>query len=341
MRNVLVIRPGAMGDVCLTIPVVRALESCCRISWLIFEHYAPLVRATGLSGCSLLPMNPQRSRPTLNGPILSQMRRTNFDVLMDLCHWPETIDLVAQLQDVPLRGTVHDPEQDRRLGINPRLCDLYAPFNRLVGAQRADHQVIKWRRLFAATLDLELELEQPVKRCVTGGPLRVFVQPHAGKASKIWPVRRYAAVLTWLHERRPIEVVINAGNRQEWPRAVRLWASLRWRRVPAVILLKDRSYRRLVEALASVHLALGNDSGPMHLASILGVPSVVVYGPFAPQEFSPIWYSEAAAPPAGSSAAAVSEAAVRAALDEVLRKHVQDLPRQRPARADRQAELAR
>lgn len=57
-------------------------------------------------------------------------------------------------------------------------------------------------------------------------------------------------------------------------------------------------YPRLCAGLAGASIAMGNDSGGMHLAALLGIPSVVVFG-----STSPIWTA-----PAGSRVATVTAA---------------------------------
>jgi len=79
-------------------------------------------------------------------------------------------------------------------------------------------------------------------------------------------------------------------------------------KVPAVILNGKTSLETLIGLIAESALMLGNDSGPIHLASALGIPSVAVfgatdyvvatpYGPLGravhvPVECSPCWLRE-------------------------------------------------
>lgn len=47
-------------------------------------------------------------------------------------------------------------------------------------------------------------------------------------------------------------------------------------------------FRQFLAVLARCHLVLCNDSGPMHLATALGVPVVAVFGPMQPAWFGPM-----------------------------------------------------
>ena len=171
---------------------------------------------------------------------------------------------------------------------------MYSPFNARVPVSHLPHQLDKWRQVVATALQLDLD-EWPLPPILDpgNGPLRLFLQPHAGCLAKVWPARHFVEALAWLARRRLIEVLINSGNRQEWSRTLALTARLMLRGVSVRVVVKDRSFRRLMTALRGCHLALGNDSGPMHLASLLGVPTIILFGPYAPEEFGPQWRSQA------------------------------------------------
>ena len=52
--------------------------------------------------------------------------------------------------------------------------------------------------------------------------------------------------------------------------------------------LEDQSPAMLKGVLSHVHLFVGNDAGPTHLASLMGVPTVALFGPSDPVRWSPI-----------------------------------------------------
>jgi len=324
--KILVIRPGAMGDVCLALPLVRALAVEHDVSWLIRRHYVPLVECFPDVGATLIPTD-------LDTSIVPRLRHERFDVLIDLSHWPEVTRLVNELREVPIRAITFDPDQDERLGVNRARIDLYAPYNHRIPIDAGSHQVERWARLLSS-----LPLTQYSQGCLAvgqdsdpvisydrigilshGKTTKIFIHPHAGKPSKLWPIHRYVSVLTNIARRHPLECWINSGNRPEWLRAIHLWARLRLHGVRAHILPRDRTYRRLVATLPTMHLALGSDSGPMHFAALLGVPTVVLFGPYPASEFRPPWRSRPVNPAyPGAEAHTIRTADVQQALDETL-----------------------
>lgn len=307
--RVLLLRPGALGDVCMALPVAAGLTRHADVTWLLRPAYIPVLRLFPSVKVNAVPFLDQRGGA--EEALVHDLTRRGFDAVLDLCHWPETSRLVGRLEQIPTRAIAFDPDQDRRLGVRLPCAELYRPFNVRVPVADAPHQADKWSRLVACALGLELE-EWPLPPApdASGDPLRVFLQPHASRPAKVWPGRCFADALAWLARRRPVEVLLNSGNRQEWPRAVALAARLLCRGVPVRVIVKDRSYRRLAGAIRRCHVAVGNDSGPMHLASLLGVPTVALFGPYSPEEFAPRWRSTAVR--------ARGETTAEVALEDVL-----------------------
>jgi heptosyltransferase-2 len=103
----------------------------------------------------------------------------------------------------------------------------------------------------------------------------VGVNPGAFYGSaKRWPVARYAAVLDRLIDERQVSVAIFGS-----PNEVKIAESIRaaMRRQPA-ILSGRTELSELIAMIACCDLFLTNDSGPMHLAAALRVPTLAIFG---------------------------------------------------------------
>ncbi len=91
--------------------------------------------------------------------------------------------------------------------------------------------------------------------------------PH--RPEKRWPAEHFGALAAQL----PLPVVI-LGTGGEAPLAATIQAL-----APAAVDLTGRtSLRELAMVVARSSLAVGNDTGPMHLAAAFEVPSLVLFG---------------------------------------------------------------
>lgn len=340
MRNrlkLLVARIGAFGDVCMLAPLVRGLAREHDVHWLIRDAYAPVIRGFPEIDCRLIGCSPGPDpRQPLPPELVATLRRERYDCLIDCSHWACVGWLAGELADVPIRATTDDPAQDALLAVDRGPLGT-TTFNRLVPVAAGEHQVLKWQRLFrdACGLDAGPTWPLPERRPLpatglTGKTtsLTVFLQADAGKPEKIWPTSRFARVLADLARQRPVHCVIN-GVRRRHVRSLRwlLWAS----RVRLSVSPFDPSFATLRDALSQCNLAIGCDSGPMHYAALLGVPTLIIYGRYPAAEFAPRWRSVAVEPPAGNDVDAVSTEAVTTALGALLARLSQ--PASSPERA--------
>jgi ADP-heptose:LPS heptosyltransferase len=100
--------------------------------------------------------------------------------------------------------------------------------------------------------------------------------PGSGHRAKNWPPERFAEIAQELARDgyQPVQVLGQA----ELERAVRL---------PVIAALCPQDPAELTDILTKMRFVLGNDSGPLHLAAWLGVPSVVLFGPSDARRWGP------------------------------------------------------
>ncbi len=145
----------------------------------------------------------------------------------------------------------------------------------------AEHEVVRWCRLLReagvpadpADLDLAVPDVDPVAR----GSL--LVHPGSAAASRRWPVERWAQVVRGL----PGRVLVTAGpGEQERAAAVAAAAGL-----PADAVVTGLDLLGLTALVAASRLLLASDTGVAHLATAVGTPSVVLFGPVPPSRWGP------------------------------------------------------
>jgi len=102
-------------------------------------------------------------------------------------------------------------------------------------------------------------------------------------SAKRWPPRRYAEAASLFQQKWGAEILI-IGSSQEKPLADAISQGLE--KQPCVLTGKT-SLRQLAAVLSLADVCVTNDSGPMHMANALGVPTVAVFGPTDPAATRP------------------------------------------------------
>ncbi len=113
-----------------------------------------------------------------------------------------------------------------------------------------------------------------------------YICIHAGatKDYKLWPAANYARIADWLMSKGYQVVFIGAGSSD---RSI----------IKNISLQGTKAYENLCDLLTLGQLIalfsessfyLGNDSGPMHLATACGVPVIALFGPTDEQRWGPL-----------------------------------------------------
>jgi heptosyltransferase-3 len=262
--STLAIHPGALGDVLLAVPALRALKT---------EHPAePLVLG---------------AQPRV-GALLAALRIVDQAVPFDALRLDTLFveDGAVTPSDALRRGQrvicwfgARDPVFTRRLrALLP---------GAIVASASGDGADPVWRHLLAtvdavpegspAPCDPLPEARQAGRDALVRAGWRtgtrlVVAHPGAGGRGKRWSVEGFAQVLAPLCARPDLTVVLHEG-----PADADAAAALSARLGGDARLLRGLSLVELAGALAQAAAYLGNDSGVSHLAAAVGVPSVILF----------------------------------------------------------------
>jgi len=99
----------------------------------------------------------------------------------------------------------------------------------------------------------------------------VVIHPASVMVTKRWPADRFAMLAEWLAQ-RSLRVVLTCGPGED-----ALVAEIQ-KMAPGVIALPGLSIPELAELIRQARCYVGNDSGPMHLATAVGTPTVAIWG---------------------------------------------------------------
>ena len=151
-----------------------------------------------------------------------------------------------------------------------------------------EHEVTRWCRLLEESgvpadprrLDLPAPPGDPPHPAARGATV---IHPGAASPARRWPLERFAAVART--ERSRGRTVIVTGSAGERPLAgeVARQAEL----PPGDVLAGATDLLELARLVAAAGRIVCGDTGVAHLATALGVPSVVLFGPTSPAEWGP------------------------------------------------------
>ena len=114
-------------------------------------------------------------------------------------------------------------------------------------------------------------------------PGRVVIAPGSGSAAKNWPVAHFVELATRLTDAGR-EVIFVTGEVE-----ANTWSAQALHTLAAAApVRRPRSLLDLHDLLASATTFIGNDSGPTHLAAMLGVATLALFGPTDPRVWHPI-----------------------------------------------------
>ncbi len=111
----------------------------------------------------------------------------------------------------------------------------------------------------------------------------VVVHPGSGSREKCWPVERFVKVIERLkRNRKEVRVLLGEVELERFDDGeIKSLESAATVRRPA-------TYLELFNELRTASLLIGNDSGPSHLAGIMGLPTVALFGPTDPGVWRPM-----------------------------------------------------
>ncbi len=256
--KILVIKHGALGDIVLAFPAfaaIRAAHGGAEIMLLTTAPFAGFLRAS-----PWFDKVETDDRPAFwNLPGVLNLRRhlRGFDMVYDLQTSGRSTRYFALAGKPPWSGIANSPlkhanPQRKTMHTRERLAEQLA----VAGIPNLPAPDLSWAGAEISGLRLPA---QKFALLVPGAA------PH--RPAKRWPEQKFAALAAQL----PMPAVV-IGSAAEAPLA----ATIR-KTSPLIDLTGKTNLLQLAAVIRRAALAIGNDTGPMHLAAAFGVPSVVLF----------------------------------------------------------------
>lgn len=281
--RILLVKTSSLGDVVHALPVVsdiRRHRPNATIDWVVEETFADIPRLhPGVA--AVIPVAVRRWRASLARvatwrEMLAYRRAVRQPPQAEFGY-----DSVIDCQGLAKSAILTAQARGKKYGFAaPREGLAAFAYDYAVDVPWGQHAVIRNRQLAAGALDYTLAADEPLEYGIAATALRAPWLPRSpyavlltatSRADKMWPEEHWLAVGRAL-DAAGVACVLPAGTDEERARATQLAA-----RLPQAVAAPPLQLAEIARLLAGARLAIGVDTGLIHLAAALGVPAAAIF----------------------------------------------------------------
>ncbi len=275
MTRILVVKLSSLGDLFHALPAVNAVRQgmAAQVDWVVHSTYLECVRH--FKGVSRVIPFYRRAFLSALPNFLCELRREQYDLTLDLQGNLKSVMVARLAKSRKLIGPSFNREGSRWF------------YPELAGPAQRDRHAVEQALDTARYLGFSVEepafpVSFPVPSLLEPRP-RVALLPFSRWATKNWPLEHFAALARELQQNSGASIYLFGG-----PEDAAAAHSLVQRIGGGIV---DRvgklSLVELGSELSGMDLAIGNDTGPLHMAAALNVPVIGLYGPTSPARTGP------------------------------------------------------
>ena len=280
MTELLIIKPSSLGDIVHALQVATSLKAQVahlRISWVVREIFAPIVRACAAVDQVYVFERNGGAKGFIR--LTKEIRKTKFDYVFDMQGLLRTGLMTSRVLAAKKIGRADAREwsgvfYDEKVplpatGKRSHAIEILLQFCTVFGAKPELRGALKFREVDSLNLSF-------ADSRGGGKPIVMFVDSR--RAEKTWGGFKQLTELLLREDKN--RKVVWAGSSYVHDRGA----------FPAAQFANVTGNTSLVSLPALVKRAdwvIANDSGPMHLAAALGVRVLGIFGPTDPQLFGP------------------------------------------------------
>lgn len=286
--KILAVQSKYFGDAVMMVPALRALRArwpAAELHLLLPAEIAPVLQhLPWINKVWAIPRKRGQAAAGATWPILRALRRERFDCAVDFSGNDRAAILTW------LSGARRRLGRFQSRGFwGRRWC-----YHQIGAPPAADtHESVQLVRLLAAwdvpppaSMELELRsdpaLDAFARDLVPGRP--VLGHLSTGMLKKEWPVTAWAGLFQ-LAAAAGLEMIFSSGVS---PRERALLDELQRLAPAAKVLPALPDIRQFLAVLARARVFVGGDTGPLHFAAGLGVPTIALYGPTSARQWAPL-----------------------------------------------------
>jgi ADP-heptose:LPS heptosyltransferase len=279
-RSIIVIHPGALGDVLLAVQALRWAKKKFPDHRILLISQEPVGRL--LTECRLID-----AWMSVQGACFADLCSGSMPDSTELREWLNACDLAV--------AWMRDEDQDltvalSRFGVSE--MRIQSPFSPQLKARHQSDRFLE--TLGATTADLPADEPLQLSTCVleqgrvsrvsmgipTDRPL-ALIHPGSGSPHKCASAAVLADVIDAIGQEGlyPL-VIVGPADEAVIAQLVRLVSA-------GYAVLRDLELSALAGVMTQASVFVGHDSGLTHLAALLGVPTIALFGPTDPEQWAP------------------------------------------------------
>ena len=300
-RSVCILRLSALGDTCHAVPVLRTLQQAwpaTQFTWVIGKAEARLMGL--IEGVEFITVDKRAGPFGARRELRRKLAGRRFDVLL---HMQLALRASLLAQAIPAQRKLgFDRERarelqwlftDAQIESRPRehVLDGFFGFAEALGVRE---RLLRW------DLPLPPDALDYAARLIPDSRPTLVISPCSSHALRNWSAERYAALADHASRRHGMRVILAGG-----PSAIEKAMGEAIGRHATTALVdqigKD-TLPQLLALLARATVLVGPDSGPAHMATMVGTPVIGLYaatrcarsGPYLSRQWCVDRYAEAA-----------------------------------------------
>ena len=285
LKNVLIVKLSAIGDVIHALPVSHAIKEtfpAAKITWVVEPPAYDLVK---MNPCiDRIILFRKKDFRTLKGfakmffPFRRELQRENYDAVLDLQGLFKSAAIAFFAK------------ANIKLGI----CNMREMSDKIstpvIGDNAAGHIVERYldtaRALGCKVEKVSFPIEIPsaeIKRAnnitehagLRAGNSYAVLAVGANWANKRWKVENFAELADWLYDLEIVPVIVGYGD-VDVQRAAEIESFME---IPPINLVNQTNLPQLAHVIKNACVVIGGDTGNVHLAAALNVPTIMLMGP--------------------------------------------------------------
>lgn len=280
-EKILIIKPGAIGDLLHITPTIRALKRrfpAARIDILVGSPATTCLFENNpcISKVMFFDRKGVHRRWHAFFQLLTEVGSTGYDLVVNFQRSTFKVWLLT-LAALPKRILVYHKSRKRKLHAVLNHLETVAP----LGIDVAREELAL--ELFPAAEDVRAVMDLLRGHAVAGKRLAAL-NLGASNRIKCWRPASFALLADRIATETDTVVVL-IGGRDELDLAETVMASVRQ---PPLNLVARLSLTQLGAFLQRCHLLVSGDTGPLHLATAVGTPVIALFGAIDPERTGPV-----------------------------------------------------